>query len=92
MLACAGICWRMLAYADLCSVQAGGKSVKFDETLTFLNKALMESTLKVGIYHKNMEGNVSLMAQVDVNLNLQSLQEDAESEVASTLRPHTLVA
>jgi hypothetical protein len=80
----AGVFWRMLTYADVCSLQAGGKSVMFDETLTFLNKALMESTLKVGAYHKNMHGNDSLMGQFDVNLNLQSLQEDAESEVAST--------
>ena len=73
--------------------QAGGKNVIFDETLTFLNKQLMESTLKVRVCDKDTLSD-DILGEYDVNLNLQNLvKEDAESEVTRKARmvaPDTL--
>ena len=54
----------------------------FDETLTFLHKQLMESTLKIRVYDKGALSD-DMLGEYDVNLNLENLLEDAESEVAS---------
>ena len=54
----------------------------FDETLTFLHKQLMDSTLKVRVYDKGTLSD-DILGEYDVNINLEYLLEDAESEVAS---------
>ena len=64
----------------------------FDELLTFTNKRITDSTLKVQVYDKD-EGKIhdrtdrflwdDILGECDVNLNLLNLREDAESEVTS---------
>jgi hypothetical protein len=65
--------------------------VIFDELLTFTNKRITDSTLKVQVYDKD-EGKShdqvgflwdDILGECDVNLNLLNLREDAESEVTS---------
>ena len=42
----------------------------------------MESTLKVRVYDKDTLSD-DILGEYDVNLNLENLQEDAESKVGS---------
>ncbi len=65
----------------------------FDELLTFTNKRMTDSTLKVQVYDKDERKSHNLtddrflwddiLGECDVNLNLLNLREDAESEVIS---------
>ncbi len=70
------LCWLSQIF-----FQGGGHNVTFDETLTFLDKQLMDSTLKVRVYDKGTLSD-DILGEHDVNLNLQNLLEDSESKVA----------
>ena len=55
----------------------------FDETLTFTNKQLTDSTLKIQVYDQVTLKSDDLLGEYDLNLNLQNLrEEDDESKVA----------
>ncbi len=55
----------------------------FDETLTFTNKQLTDSTLKIQVYDQDTLKSDDLLGEYDLNLNLQNLrEEDDESKVA----------
>ena len=58
----------------------------FDETLTFTNKQLTDSTLKIQVYDQDTLKDKTpdnLLGEYDLNLNLQNLrEEDDESKVA----------
>ena len=59
---------------------AGGHNVEFNEILSF-NKNLMESVLKVRVLDKDTLSD-DVLGELDVNLNLQDLPADGESEQA----------
>ena len=69
-----------LCFCVSVSPQAGGKNVTWDERLTFQDKELTDSTLKVRVYDKDSLSD-DLQGECDVNLHLLDLRENEEREV-----------
>jgi hypothetical protein len=64
------------------SLQAGGKEVTWDERLTFQEKKLTDSTLKVRVFDKDSLSD-DLHGECDVDLHLLDLRDNEEREVRS---------